>query len=151
MTLFQEMKKEHIEPTIDTINAYFQACGKAGKKQSPSHSEEDTKDQTKREEISRTLYEAVIDLPKICGNLTCGRVFREEELMSGWSRNLNTYTVRCPGCTKEFVPNLDVSSRAGSVQHYFLFPLLFAKEVNNLIEFKTISVFFSVCVRNPHA
>ena len=149
MKLFQDMKKNRIEPSLETITAYFQASGKTTKVVKTNSTvpkggeEEEVK--TGKSEVSTALYNAVIELPNKCGGATCGRFFREEELMSGWSRNLNTYTVKCPACGKEFVPNLQVTLAADKVaQFYFLFPPLFAKEVYNLIEFKTSSVFFSV-------
>ena len=139
--LFQEMKKEQIEPSIETLNAYFQACGK----RRALMIGEEVKSIAKRSEVAKLVYDSIIELPNKCGNPACNFIFKEEELMSCWIRNLNNYTVNCPECNKGFVPNLEVTTEQGKTSlFYFLFPPLFAKEVNNIIEFKSLSVFFSV-------
>ncbi len=148
--LFQEMKKAKVEPSIDTINAYFHACGRAIVGRSSFTKAEDVKaldvaTVQKVQKIRQRLTTAVIDLTNTCPNPACATSLQEEELISGWGRNLNTYTVKCLACAKDFIPNLEIKVTPDKTKrYYFLFPPLFLKEVANLAEFKTSAVFYTV-------
>jgi len=156
------MKKQGIlEPQLETVNSYFIACGKNLTRHSSSSilltgnsilakqnlDLEETKSiPIKKLEIAAALENAIINLPTKCGNELCNKLFCEEQLMAVWSRNLNEYTVKCPICDKDFVPNLEVTFGKNNeipAQYYFLFPPLFLKEVNNLIEFRGMSILYS--------
>lgn len=152
--LFQEIKKD-LEPSIYTINAYFQACEKAAEiekeysnKQLPTVSQEEFK---KHEKLQKKLYkiinEAVIELSTKCKNMKCNRYFKEEEIIAAWPRGFDTYFITCPTCKKEFIPTLDVQLSVNKMESfYFLSPPLFKKEVKNLIENKGINVLFRVSI-----
>ena len=159
--IFQDIKKDSIEPSVDTFNAYFQACGKAvhAVNRRPSVStvikipiEEDKestaqaeKERKQREKLLKMLHKVVIELSIKCNNVDCKRLLREEEIISAWARNLHAYSIKCPACGKEFIPTLKITfSQEKSKSYYFLFPPLFAKEVHNLVENKTASIFFKV-------
>lgn len=152
--VFQDVKKE-LEPSIDTINAYFQACAKATQiaktesKTKPITEEEKKKDTQKEKKLHEKLMalmdKAVIELSTACKNPECDRYIKEEETLSAWPRSFDTYFIKCPTCGKDFIPTLDVQMSADkSKSFYFLFPPLFKKEVNNLIDNKTSRVFFTV-------
>ena len=49
-----------------------------------------------------------LDIEKTCTK--CKESLREEELFTGFQKNLSTYTVKCPICSKEFVPKFSVHS-----------------------------------------
>ncbi len=159
--IFQDIKKDSIEPSVDTFNAYFQACGKAlhgsgknplgGTEHKLSAEEEKKaavaiqKEQKLQEKLLRYINKALIELSNNCPNPECDRYLREEEIISAWPRSLHTYTIKCPACNKDFIPYLDVQFSSTKVKHYyFLFPPLFAKEVHNLVENKSADVFFRV-------
>lgn len=40
----------------------------------------------------------------------CDKALKEEELMSGFTKNLSAYVVTCPICKKSFVPRFTVFS-----------------------------------------
>jgi hypothetical protein len=150
--IFQDVKKD-LEPSIDTINSYFQACAKAtqvAKIESKVKPEEEKKidgkyEQKIHEKLLTLIDKAVIELSTICKNPECDRYIKEEETLSAWPRSFDTYFIKCPTCGKDFIPTLDVQmSPDKSKSFYFLFPPLFKKEVNNLIDNKTSKVFFSV-------
>lgn len=145
--LFQEMKKKQVEPSIDTINAYFQACGRILKKANVAKEEKKQagNDDKKKDKIKNLIKKAAIELPDKCGNYNCTCKLTEEQLMSGFSRNLNTYTVKCAECKGEFVPQMEIYLDAKKTKHYYLLsPPLFLKEFFNLIEIKTSAVLFTV-------
>eukprot|EP00826_Nyctotherus_ovalis_P058625 TRINITY_DN8076_c0_g1_i2.p3 TRINITY_DN8076_c0_g1~~TRINITY_DN8076_c0_g1_i2.p3 ORF type:complete len:172 (+),score=60.31 TRINITY_DN8076_c0_g1_i2:40-555(+) len=144
--IFQEIKKD-LEPSVDTINAYFQACGRASisRKKSGEASEESAEDKRQRAKLVKAIDRAVVELSTKCKNSECDRYFREEEVLSAWSRSFDTFFIRCPKCGKEIIPTVDVqTSREKVEKFYFLFPPLFKKELNNLIENNTSDVFFTV-------
>jgi len=150
--IFQDVKKE-LEPSIDTINAYFQACAKAtqiAKTESKTKPEEEKKIDQKyekkmHEKLMTLMDKAVIELSTTCKNPECDRYIKEEETLSAWSRSFDTYLIKCPTCGKDFIPTLDVQTSPDKPKSfYFLFPPLFKKEINNLIENKTSKIFFTV-------
>eukprot|EP01022_Parablepharisma_sp_SALTPOND_P004610 TRINITY_DN120621_c2_g1_i1.p2 TRINITY_DN120621_c2_g1~~TRINITY_DN120621_c2_g1_i1.p2 ORF type:complete len:392 (-),score=20.85 TRINITY_DN120621_c2_g1_i1:3666-4841(-) len=158
--IFQDIKKDSIEPSVDTFNAYFQACGKAlhnvGKKtggvEAKMTVEEEKKaaaamekEKKQQEKLLRIIHKVVIELSNRCPNPECDRYLREEEIITAWPRSLHTYSIKCPACGKEFIPDLSVQFSPEKEKHYyFLFPPLFAKEVHNLIENKSSNIFFKV-------
>lgn len=144
--IFQEIKKD-LEPSVDTINAYFQACGRASlsRKKSGEASEDSAEDRRQRDKLAKAIDKAVVELSTKCKNSECDRYFREEEIVSAWSRSFDTYFIKCPKCGKEMIPTVDVqTSREKVKKFYFLFPPLFKKELNNLIENENSDVFFTV-------
>ena len=143
--IFQEVKKD-LEPSMDTINAYFQACGRTSisKKKSIEIQEKDHNKKL-RDKLIRIIDKAVVELSTKCKNIECDKYFREEEIISAWSKDINIYFIKCPKCSKDFIPTIDVQTSIDKIKsYYFLFPPLFKKELNNLIENKTIEVFFTV-------
>lgn len=151
--IFQDVKKE-LEPSVDTINAYFQACAKAAQvaklEAKPKPTEEEKKAEQKEgkklhDKLMLLMDKAVIELSTACKNPECDRYIKEEETLSAWPRSFDTYFIKCPTCGKDFIPTLDVQMSPEKFKSfYFLFPPLFKKEVNNLIENKTSKVFFTV-------
>lgn len=157
--IFQDVKKD-LEPSIDTVNAYFQACAKAAQitkvDNKPKTTVEEEKKANPITQMEKKLHkklmtltnEAVIELSTECKNPECDRYLKEEEIISAWPRSFDTYLIRCPTCGKEFTPTLDVQKSAKKPKsYYFLFPPLFKKEVNNLIENKTSKIFFTVLLQ----
>ena len=149
--VFQDIKKD-VEPSIDTINAYFNACGKSVQinrvVSKINTTEEDKKDKDVeyiKWKVMERLNKSVVKLSSKCKNPDCDRYFTEEEIISSWSRSFYTYFIKCPACGRNFIPTLDIRSSAEKEKsHYFLFPPLLRKEVNNLIINKTPNVFYTV-------
>jgi len=159
--IFQDIKKDSIEPSVDTFNAYFQACGKALKTERKKSGEiieakmtvEEEKLMSKnieeerkiREKLIKVLHKSVIELTNKCLNPACDRYLREEEIITAWSRNLQEYSIKCPACGTSFVPKLEIQYTSEKTKtFYFLFPPLLYKEFNNLIENKSANIFFKV-------
>ena len=158
--IFQDIKKDSIEPSVDTFNAYFQACGKAlhsvGRKSNAAEVkltvEEEKeavvqmeKEKKQREKLMKIIHKVGIELSNKCPNPECDRYLREEEIITAWPRSLHTYSIKCPACGRDFIPDLEVQfSHEKSKRFYFLFPPLFTKEVHNLIENKSANIFFKV-------
>ncbi len=157
--IFQDIKKDSIEPSVDTFNAYFQACGKAvhnvGRRceapvQTVTTVEEDKeaamahlREKKQGDKLLKVLQKTLIELSNKCNNPDCDRYLREEEIMSAWPRSLDRYSIKCPACGKEFIPDMVIQLGPEKVKHfYFLSPPLFAKEVHNLVENKSAGAFF---------
>lgn len=136
-----------MEPSVDTINAYFQACGRASinKKKSGEIEQNQDKNKKLKKKLIRIIDKAVIELSTKCKNEDCDRYFREEEIISAWSKSINAYTIKCPKCNKDFIPTIDVQTAVGKVKtYYFIFPPRLNRELNNLIENKSGDEFFTV-------
>lgn len=153
--LFQDIKKNSIEPSIATFNSYFQACSVSLNTGHKGNAKSETKKGKKETELVedkksqslllKMLHKVIVELTTKCFNPECGRYLKEEEIISAWPKNLHTYSIKCPTCNKDFIPNLDVQFSEDEIEHYyFLFPPLFAKEVYNLIDSKSSNVFFTV-------
>ena len=151
--LFQDVKKE-LEPSVDTINTYFQAFSKARQpinielnKKTMMEEEKKNKEgfNVMHEKLIMLMDKAVVELSTECKNPDCDRYLKEEEIMSSWSKSFDSYFIKCPTCGRDFIPTLDVQTSAEKTKsYYFLFPPLFRKEINNLIENKSLRVFFTV-------
>jgi hypothetical protein len=144
--IFQEIKRD-LEPSVDTINAYFQACGRASinRKRSIDIQEEQEHNKKLEDKLIKIIDKAVVELSTKCKNIECDRYFREEEIISAWSKSFDTYFITCPKCGKDIIPTIDVQTSINKTKsYYFLFPPLFKKELSNLVENKDIEIFFTV-------
>jgi len=153
--IFQDIKK-NLEPSVDTISLYLQVCDKATQKSkdktepiSSMTVEEDKKMTTIEKECKEKLIglieKAVVELSTKCKNPECDRYLKEEEMISAWPRSFDTYLIKCPTCNKDFIPTLDIQTSPDKIETcYFLFPPLFRKEINNLIDNKGAKVFYTV-------
>ncbi len=79
-----------------------------------------------------------------CECSQCEKVLKEEELLSGFTKNLSAYTVKCPACGGNFVPRFTVYSEyktdylkgRDGVSIQMLSPLTLYKEYINISEQK---------------
>ena len=106
----------------------------------------------RNKKIQHIIYNALIEFPDSCTNEQCERIIREEEIISGWPKSLNSYMCRCPACKADFIPELQISylfmKKEKKYNFYLLSPVLFFKEVMNLINFKGYQIFFTVTFFN---
>jgi hypothetical protein len=49
-----------------------------------------------------------LEIEKSCGK--CKEFLREEEILSGFQKNMSNYTVKCPICKEFFVPKFTIYS-----------------------------------------
>jgi hypothetical protein len=157
--IFQDIKKE-LEPSVDTISLYFQVCDKATQRSknrtesmNPITVEEDKKvtaiEKKYKEKLLGVMEKAVVELSTKCKNPECDRYLKEEEIISAWPRSYDTYFIKCPTCNKDFIPTLDIQISSDKIKnYYFLFPPLFRKEINNLIDNKGAKIFYTVSSHN---
>ena len=54
-----------------------------------------------------------MDIEKMC--LKCKEMLREEEILTGFQKDLNNYTVKCPKCQQCFVPKFTIYSEQDNV------------------------------------
>jgi len=86
--------------------------------------------------LENLLY---FEIDKICPK--CNETLREEEVFSGFQKNLSSYTIKCPICSGQYVPkfkiyteqeNAFVSGRKGETIS-MLPPVCLYKEFINII------------------
>lgn len=84
-----------------------------------------------------------IEIEKSCSK--CEFNFKEEEILSGLSRNMNEYTIPCPSCKAMHVPKFVIFSEFNGVyglrgrkgiSFTFLSPITLYKEFTNVIKSK---------------
>ena len=64
--------------------------------------------------LSAVLESALfMDVEKQCSK--CKEPLREEELLSGFEKNLSNYTVKCPICKKPFIPKFAIYAEHESI------------------------------------
>lgn len=64
---------------------------------------------TSQVRLSQILENSLfIELDLECSQ--CEKILKEEELLSGFAKNLSSYTVKCPICKGNFVPRFTVYS-----------------------------------------
>ena len=147
--VFQDMKKNLIEPSIDTINVYFKACatelGGIKKIDSEKSNNEEKKAEIPMDNLLYVIDKAVIELSNKCKNLECKNFIKEEVILTLWEKNCDSYTIKCPFCEITYIPTLNIKISAERDEScYFLFPPMLKKEINNLINNETSKVFFHV-------
>lgn len=100
---------------------------------------------SKTTEILSTIEDSIIELAKNCGSRSCRTYFTEEELMLEWSKQPKEHTVKCPCCEGAFTPSLKVTNAllGITVSHRLLFPRLFVKEMEMILEYEGVASFFS--------
>jgi len=149
LKLFQDLKKNSLELSIETFNAYFQACSESSYN-TTQHTTKPPPEISKKHQskLMNMLQKAVIELNIKCPNVECNNYLREEEIITNYPKNLDTYQTMCSVCEKQFIPNLDVYLSKNKIKQYmFLSPHLFSKETNNLINnAKSSTIFFTVFV-----
>eukprot|EP00826_Nyctotherus_ovalis_P004903 TRINITY_DN11089_c0_g6_i1.p1 TRINITY_DN11089_c0_g6~~TRINITY_DN11089_c0_g6_i1.p1 ORF type:complete len:271 (-),score=51.84 TRINITY_DN11089_c0_g6_i1:185-997(-) len=100
---------------------------------------------SKTTQILSTIEDSIIDLTKNCGSRSCRTHFTEKELMLEWSKQPKEHTVKCPCCEGAFTPSLKVTNTVlgNTASHRLLFPRLFVKEIEMILEYEGVASFFS--------
>lgn len=87
--------------------------------------------------LENSLY---MEIEPLCQQ--CDKPLKEEEILSGFSKNLSAYVIRCPICKECFVPKFKVYSEhkteylkgRDGMSMQLLSPVILYKEYINIVE-----------------
>ena len=152
MRLYEEEKEEEEKVGIRLSNASHSTSESSTTGHNPFMTDTPLQLEKYRKKMAAILEQGVIEFPEICPQEECPKILREEEVMAGFQKGLNSYTVTCPNCKIPFVPQLEISFPAGRGKPnkvkslYLLSPALFYKEVQNLLDQNQAHLFFQVYI-----
>ena len=97
-----------------------------------------------------------MDIEKMC--LKCKEMLREEEILTGFQKDLNNYTVKCPKCQQCFVPKFTIYSEQDNVyingkkgqKINLLPPITLYKQFFNLVTQKGDQILMDESFINEH-
>ena len=151
--LFKELKDDIGEAEIETINIlckYTSIFDNDISKLRSSIREEDKtstitieKEIKVKEKISYIVNKSLVEILTQCGNDNCKKPLSEEEIFSGWPKDLNTYKCQCKNCKQDFTPKLLITKKRNKTKLFeLLSPVVLNKEITNIISNKGCTVFY---------
>jgi hypothetical protein len=161
--IFEELKELKVDPDKETFAVYFQACAAStgfanpiAKKTTEKVAEADEKKEEEvvhnEEEISHMIQDILIVPIDTCTNPKCERTLKEEDIISGMEKSMNSYIVKCNFCECKFVPRFNVFTESGSqvlngkdgTSFEFLSPATLLKEFTSAFNKKKQKLFKNV-------